>query len=752
MGKSDRRNLRLTLTLISLAVVMVSGCGGGGSSDRPPPVGGGTPIGSTDPFGLTARPSVVLNSIPVSGGTLGTYGLEPSFPALNFPGAIFMSAVPGENRLAVVQQSGYVRVFVDDEGVSSSQEVLDVTGRVSFGGEKGLLGFAFDPDFQNNRYFYVHQSLANTAGLNREHVARISRFTWDSASDRASLSTEKVILEIDQPYANHNGGMLAFGPDGYLYVGLGDGGSAGDPDNYSQSTDSLLGSFLRIDVHPVNPSDAYDVPAGNPFVGQPGYLPEIFAYGFRNPFRFSFDRASGRLWAGDVGQEMREEIDIVEAAGNYGWRVFEGNLDYDGSLNSLPRSAFTFPVSDYGRSEGFAVIGGYVYRGSRVPSLQGRYLYGDNSIGTIWALEWDPASQTVVENVVIGNTPGITSFAEDTSADVHVVTGGGTIYQFRELASGTPTDPPPRLSETGIFSDLSTLTPADGLIEYALTQPFWSDGTVKRRWVAIPDDATVDFSATGAWTFPFGTVIVKHFEIALVEGDPNSQRRLETRLLVHRSDGWRGFTYRWNGDETDGDLLTGRETEIVTVSLAAGGTEDQLYEYPSRTDCLACHTQASGFVLGVRTRQLNRDFPYPAATDNQLRSWNHIGLFGADIGAADGYDAYPALQDNSASAETRARAYLAVNCAQCHQPGGPAPTSLDFRFDTTLPGMNAVDVMPSAGDLGVADARIIAPGDRNRSVLWLRMSSLDGSRMPSIGSHKVDEEAVDLIGSWIDSL
>lgn len=738
--------LRLAWVLMA---ALAAACSGGGGSDGPaPPVGAPPP---TDPFGLDSREPVATLAIPLGAGTLGSYALVNAFPSLNFPAAIFLAAVPGGNRLVVVQQSGQVRAFADSPSTSASQLVLDVSGRVAFGGEKGLLGFAFDPDFLQNRYVYVYQSLSGSGGPGVEHVSRISRFTWDATSDTASLASEKVVLEVGQPYSNHNGGMLAFGPDDQLYVSLGDGGSGGDPDNNAQNPANLLGSVLRIDVHPDNPADGYDVPADNPFVGRAGFRGEIWAYGLRNPWRFSFDRGTGALWAGDVGQVSREEIDLIVRGGNYGWRVYEGNLVYDNPTNRPPTD-FEAPVIDYDRGQGNVVIGGYVYRGSRVPSLQGRYLYADSGSGNVWALDYDSTTGSVTGNTLIENRGGITSFGEDAGGDVHAVTGGGSILRFEELTGGAPADPPALLSDTGVFEDLTTLTPASGFIGYDLNAPFWSDGTVKRRWIAVPDGDAIGFSATGAWTFPVGTVIVKHFELALVEGDPSSQRRLETRLLVRRNDGWRGFTYRWNGAQTDANLTTQREQETLTVTLAAGGSRDQLYEYPSRTDCLGCHTEAAGFVLGVRTRQLNRAFDYPAVTDNQLRAWNHIDLFTTDIGAESAYGAYPATDDASVATDTRARTYLEVNCAQCHRPGGPAPTAMDLRFDTIAAAMGVVDEPPTAGDLGIADARIAAPGDRSRSVLWQRMVALDGTRMPPVGSHVVDEAGAELIGSWIDGL
>src|SRR5262249_18402034 len=214
-----------------------------------------------------------------------------------------------------------------------------------------------------------------------------------------------------------------------------------------------------------------------------------------------------------------------------------------------------------------------------------------------------------------------------------------------------------------------------------LNIPFWSDGAQKRRWIAIPANATITFSPTGEWTIPNGTVIVKHFEMELTEGDPNSARRLETRLLISDSSGnWMGFTYKWNDAQTDGDLLGNGASERLTVQTA-NGPVTWSYSYPSRTDCLQCHTVAAKRALGLNTRNMNRDFDYGAVIDNQLRTLNHIGYFSTNIGAAAQYGVYPSLTDTNAAVATRARAYLAVNCAQCHRPGGPTPVNLDFRFD-----------------------------------------------------------------------
>ena len=700
--------------------------------------------GTNAPFGINARPAVANFRLPNQAGGAGAFTLDQPFPNLpNFSSPIFLAGVPApDTRLVVVEQTGRVKVFTPSAAVSTSQVILDVSTRIVFGGEQGLLGLAFDPNFTTNRFIYVDYTRRS------DGATVVARYTWDAGTNSASLASEKIILTVPQPFANHNGGMLAFGPDGNLYIALGDGGSGGDPQNNAQDiTNNLLGKILRIDVHPQNPADLYDVPPDNPFVKTVGASPEIWAYGLRNPFRFSFDRQTGALWVGDVGQNAIEEIDIVTKGANLGWSRFEGTQTYNANIALGGGVPHTPPVYQYDHSLGVAIIGGYVYRGSRFASLFGKYLYTDFGSGTLWAIDTNGQNNTVLTTA---SSP--TSFGEDDAGELYLVSQNGRLYQLTETGGGG--SQPVLLSQTGLFTNLANLTPASGLIEYDLNQPFWSDGALKRRWVAIPSAASVTFSPTGNWTFPIGTVIVKHFEIELTEGNPNSRRRLETRLLLRATNGdWLGFTYKWNVAETDADLLVTGQSENLTVNTTAGAVTWP-YSYPSRSDCLQCHTNVANRALGLATRQLNRDFDYTATavTDNQLRTLNHISYFSTNIGAATQYGAYPTLNDTNASIASRARAYLAVNCAQCHQPGGPTPVNLDFRFDTADGSMNAIGVVPTAGDLGLVNARIIARGAKASSVLWERMRRLDGNRMPPLGTHRVDQAAVDLIGEWIDRL
>ena len=340
--------------------------------------------------------------------------------------------------------------------------------------------------------------------------------------------------------------MIAFGSDGMLYIAVGDGGGGGDPDNLAQDTTNLLGTLLRIEpsVSP-SPVEPYTVPVDNPLQGSgtricglDGYqgsdtCREIFGYGLRNPWRFSVDRSTGDVWIGDVGQGRREEVDYIAAgvrdAQNFGWRIFEGTDEYN-NPDDLPLSDFVAPIHEYAHDSqgGRSITGGYVYRGSDMPTFYGRYIYGDYGSGRIWALSFDGSSVTANEEVA--SLSSISSFGEDRDGELYVLSiGSGAVYRFRERIDTGDDGVPQRLSDTGLFTDLPNLTATPGMIEYDVIAPLWSDDATKRRWIALPGTQQITFRANDTWSFPVGTALVKHFELRLASGETRTSR--DTRLL-----------------------------------------------------------------------------------------------------------------------------------------------------------------------------------------------------------------------------
>ncbi len=349
------------------------------------------------------------------------YTIENAFPNLNFNNALYITnSDDGTNRIFVVEQNGIIKVFPNTASATSTKTFLNITDRVTSGGEMGLLGLAFHPDYQNNGYFYVNY----TANNPRRTI--ISRFQVTSNPDSADKNSEFEVIVYNQPYSNHNGGWIGFGPmDGYLYIAAGDGGSGGDPDNYAQSINTLLGKILRIDVDGGVP---YSIPPTNPFTDSSGSVrKEIYAWGLRNPWRCSHDPVTGWLWAGDVGQNNWEEVDVIENGKNYGWRCYEGTHNYNLSGCNYPE--YIDPVWEYSHSEGYSITGGYVYRGTGVPSLVGKYIYGDYGTRKLWALNYDGINPATNEFIL--TVPGsISSFGVDEEQELYITSFNGTIYRF----------------------------------------------------------------------------------------------------------------------------------------------------------------------------------------------------------------------------------------------------------------------------------------------------------------------------------
>jgi uncharacterized repeat protein (TIGR03806 family) len=717
----------MKFTAVAVFCFVVAGCGGGGPTVDAP--------GDAHPYGLDAREAATGVNIPTGpeGGTQLT--AFDAFPGLTFPASTFIThAGDGSDRLFVLQRGGTISVITDRATSPRVVTFLDITSRVDAqNGEGSLLGMAFDPDFSSNGYFYVSYPTL----VDGPRKVRVSRFQVSRTDPNvADPASERVALEIDHPNAIHFGGWIGFGPDGALYITHGDG----ENNAAVQDTSSLFGKVLRVRMEA---DGSASIPSDNPFGNA------VWAYGFRNPWRCSFDRANANLWCGDVGEGAREEINLVTREADYGWPLYEGSLPSGDNPNSPASVNLVPPVYEYDHSIGVAVIGGFVYRGSALPGLVGLYLYADLSTPNLWGIKTDDQNK-FISNAVLANNLGTTySLGEDEGGEIYAASEEGTIYGFRPTdPMGTTAQMPGTLSATGLFSDLARLKAAPGVIDYETNSPLWSDGAQKRRWIVLPGSEKIDFSPS-EWRFPIGTITIKHFELPSAGG---GMKRLETRVMVNRPGGWVGYTYRWREDQSDADLLlTGADATINTVDPETGAAIQVNWRFPSQAQCMNCHTQAAGRVLGLNTLQLNGDHTYERTgrSDNQLRALNHVGLFTYDIGAASMFDAMPDPTDLKAPIESRAKAYLDTNCSACHRPGGPTPVNMDLRYGTRLGEMNIVGV--AATRPTTPGALRVARGNHATSDLWTRAASPDNTiRMPTLGTTQVDKQAIKLLADWID--
>lgn len=675
-----------------------------------------------------ANPTCISAERPASGAAVQ---LEPAFDDHRFARPVALLQAPGDmSAWYVVEKTGKV-IRIPQVDSADSTVFLDLTSVVhARPSEMGLLGIAFDPEFQSNGHVFVSW---NRQDQNREY-SRISRFTLLPGADTIDLASERVILDFEQPYENHNGGHLEFGPDGMLYISFGDGGSAGDPLNYGQNRDVLFGKILRIDVTNAPDDSPYGIPADNPFVDGGG-APEIYAWGLRNVWKFSFDRATGDLWAGDVGQGEWEEVNLVRNGGNYGWKVYEGNSCFEGNaqcdvLISEP------PVVEYSHAEGLSITGGVVYRGSALPGLVGRYLYGDFVSGRVWAVSYDPVSGSAAPELLLDSTGlSIAAFGQGADGEVYLIHyGGGDDGRIYRLAAAEPVredEFPERLSETGCFDPDDPSVPVSGLIPYSVRVPFWSDGARKERWFAIPDGTTIAIDDRGDLDLPVGSVVVKQFY--------RNERLFETRLMMRHSDGgWAGYSYVWLPDGSDAVWVRGGEVREV---------EGEPWLFPSGAQCLACHTDVAGRTLGLELAQLAGEMAYPGGNRaDQISTLQHIGVLPQ---ALPSFRSLPRLDDTAALETDRAHAWLHTNCAFCHAPDAPGRSNADFSwYSGNLTSL--CNLEPLAGDLGVDGAHIVTGGALDLSLLWLRTQRRDAYAMPPLGSYRPDPDGTSLLRAFIE--
>lgn len=710
------------------------------------------------PFGIETRVPWTTSRLTGSPDPPAPYRTERVFPSLEFTNPVVLTGAPGTNRLFVAELAGNVYSFVpaaDQAGTPQKDLCFALSSHVA--GSDRTYGLTFHPRFAENRLCY----LCYTMGENKADGTRVSRFrVHDTEPPTIDASSEQIVITWRS--GGHNGGCLKFGPDGFLYISTGDGGPAFPPDPLmsGQDVSNLRSSVLRIDVDHPTADLRYSIPPDNPFVALPGARPEVWAYGFRNPWKMSFDPPTGTLWVGDVGWELWEMIYRVERGANYGWSLVEGPQPVHRERTRGP-TPVSPPTVAHSHIESRSITGGAVYRGTRLPELAGHYVYGDYVTGKLWSVpvtvEEGGAARELVDTAL-----QIICFGSDNDNELYVVSYDGSIHR---LVANPPAPAnrqfPEKLSETGLFTSVADHAVAGGVIPYRIKAEPWMDGALAERFVALPDLTSLGTYKTsnvqvgylkGAWEFPRDGVLMKTISLPVSRGGKPDLVRLETQILHFDVDTWRAYTYAWNDQQTDAERVRSGFDRAYLVPDAEdpSGVRRQTWHFASSTECLLCHTTRGGTVYGFNPLQLDCDLDYGATRDNQLRTLAHIGLFAEPLPPASAAIVDP--RDDSATLEQRARAYLHVNCAHCHRRGGGGTAAMDVQIQFPLDKTNLLHQRPTQGTFGIHGARVIASGDPYRSVLLYRMAKTGRGRMPYIGSAVVDQAGLELIHDWIRTL
>ena len=663
------------------------------------------------------------------------YQIKPAFRNIRFQNPSCIEEIPGANRLLVTEIGGKVFSVAKEPDASQADLVVDLADLS--GDSVSVFDADFHPGFLENRQLFVCYVHPGEGG----HT-RVSRFMMSGATPPKIVPDSEQVV-ITWPRGGHNGGCLEFGKDGYLYIATGDGAGPNPPDGLTTGQDisDLLGAVLRIDVDRSEGDRAYRIPPNNPFVDLEGARPEIWAYGLRNPWKIGVDSVTGDVFAADNGWETWEMVHRIVRGGNCGWPVMEGHIVLRSEVEIGPTPIIP-PMQVHSHTEANSVIGGPVYRGDKLPGLNGSFIYGDYITGTIWAVRAEE-NDTSAQQTLVDTDLRITSFTEGSEGELYVLDYDFT-GQIYELAQSdridTSTNFPRQLSETGLFTSLENLDPAPGVVPYDVVVPRWMDGAEGRRWIAIPGDDVVKLaSGEDAAAYPDGTTFVKQLNLP-GKGD-DQPIRLETQLLHYEGGPWRPYSYLWNEEEKDATLVDSSGADRKLKSAGESGVPlARTWHVSASNECKLCHNAGSRFVLGFTPNQL----------EGQLSALVAQKVLGV-LPKVPQEQRLVHPHDKSQVLNDRARSYLHANCAMCHHPGGNAIVSFylkrDMPFEELRTGKGT-----GIGTFGMRNAKLIAPGDPYRSLVTYRMSKLGYSRMPYIGSQIVDSAGVALVSEWIRSL
>ena len=670
------------------------------------------------------------------------YAIRPVFPNVSFRNPTSLEELPGE-RMLVGELDGSVYTFGKNNQTQPKELLLKIDGVKLW---------------HVTAYLQDSQKWQLIACYSTDDTSYVSRFNVEGV--KADPRSEDIILTW--PAGGHNGGCLQFGTDGMLYISTGDGSGPHPPDGRTAAQDvsNLFGCVLRIDIRRGENGKNYTVPPDNPFIDLDGARPEIWSYGLRNPWKFGIDRTTGNIFAADNGWESWEMVHQIVRGGNCGWPIMEGRAVLRSEVKQGP-TPIRPPVKDHSHTEANSVIGGPVYRGTKLPALDGTFIYGDYITGTIWGLKSD-GGDSYTHTTLVDTNQRIIAFAEGSAGELFVLDYDFTGRIYELVPSGledTSADFPQRLSETGLFTSLETMAPAPGVVPYDVIVKRWMDGAATKRWVAIPDSGAISLAtAKQTAVYPEGTVFVKH--LTLPEGDESRPPLpLETQILHYENGNWHPYSYLWGEERTDAVLVDAAGTDrqlndtVQATNQQDTNTEERTWHVSAENECRLCHNAGSDFVLGFVPNQLN--IVQPASSEINSAQLKRLAAQKAINSVrqltSDSPDRLVDPHDETQSLNDRARSYLHGNCSSCHHPGGNAIVSFYLRRDLPFESLRT-NKGTGIGTFGLRNAKLIVPGDPYRSVLLYRMAKLGYARMPYIGSRVVDGAGVNLVEQWIKSM